>query len=667
MLLLVIAAIVLEAIAQAWIEWKRLLWGQLGMAIREKVIVMRPAPAAANRGAVVAADQPSIANRIIKSIVKTVSIDESAGSSVEESYLGVRWPVIAIGVGVMALAIMLVVLPDIFVPDTSLGWVDTWYYVSLALKLPERVAEHRFLYQSERIGWTLPVYVFNRLATPLVANYLAKSLFFIAGLFFLFGSVKETTGSVRTATFVSAVAAFHSFLVHSIGTSYVDGAMNTYILGFLYFSTLAYSRRGSAWNGFLAGAFFGAQLLTHLVALVLIPSLALYGILTWVRTVGRRPRIGRVTLQLTAGVVTVLAFAFALYGHWGIGTFPLNVSLAMLFSHSPNEWVRPTSGAWLLHASWLLLPAVVLFWTLATIGRGLDRASHWSAVAHPVYVVFIAVSGTFTALYALNEPWLMFPFYASYLLPFTFVALGRIAVIYVEVLRPPTYWRVVAASFLLGGLGYALAPWINAGLALVVALGCLVAATSLRLQGGWATTAAFPVLLMGAGMSINCASADYTSQLRYAFSATAMQTVYPAKSAAGALKIPRAKRFQAAIAAADRLTVDLSGNSGRQYFFWYDGRDELGMFFRSVTSLMFAWSTGHLLGEDFHDFDQENLDRLAAYSETGMRDLVVLTRSPEIMPPDPRFTIKWTDREQVGGITYFAHYVAFEPVLAQVQ
>ena len=664
MLLLVIAAIVLEAIAQAWIEWKRLLWGQLAMAIRDKMMVPISA-AAGSRPPVPAVDPRRVAPGILHSFVNVVSIDESAVPSAERSYFGVPWPVVAIGVGVMAFAIMLLVMPDIFVPDTSLGWVDTWYYVSLALKLPERVAEHRWLYQSERIGWTLPAYAVNRLATPLVANYLAKSLFFTAGLFFLFGAVKETTGSVRTATFVSAVAAFHSFLLHSMGTSYVDGAMNTYILGFLYYSTLAYSRRGSAWNGFLAGAFFGAQLLTHLVALVLIPSLALYCILTWARTAGRRPRIGRVTLQLAAGVVTVLAFAFALYGHWGVGTFPLNVSLAMLFSHSPNEWVRPTSGAWLLHASWLLLPAVVLFWTLAVIGRGLDRASHWFAAVHPVYVLLIAVSGSFATLYVLNEPWLMFPFYASYLIPFTFVALGRMTVISIEALPPTAYRRLVAAAFLLGGLGYVLSPWINAGLALVVALGCLVAATSLRLRDGWVTSAAFPALLLGAALSINCASADYAPQLRYSFAATQMNTIYPATAAD--VKIPRTTRFKAAIAAADRLTVDLSGNSGRQYFFWYDGRDELGMFFRSVTSLMFAWSTGHLLGEDFHDFDQENLDRLAAYSETGMRDLVVLTRSPEITLPDPRFTIQWTDREQVGGITYFAHYMAFEPALAPVQ
>jgi hypothetical protein len=37
LLAFVILCIVLDALAQAWIEWKRLLWGELGMASLEKI------------------------------------------------------------------------------------------------------------------------------------------------------------------------------------------------------------------------------------------------------------------------------------------------------------------------------------------------------------------------------------------------------------------------------------------------------------------------------------------------------------------------------------------------------------------------------------------------------------------------------------------------------
>ena len=33
---LVVACIALDAVAQSWVEWKRLLWGQLALSISEK-------------------------------------------------------------------------------------------------------------------------------------------------------------------------------------------------------------------------------------------------------------------------------------------------------------------------------------------------------------------------------------------------------------------------------------------------------------------------------------------------------------------------------------------------------------------------------------------------------------------------------------------------------
>ena len=86
------------------------------------------------------------------------------------------------------------------------------------------------------------------------------------------------------------------------------------------------------------------------------------------------------------------------------------------------------------------------------------------------------------------------------------------------------------------------------------------------------------------------------------------------------------------------------------------------MFYRSMTSLLFAWSTSHLLGEDFHDFDHQNRHTFTEYTDGEMRDLVILTSRPHITLPDSRFTLQWTDREEVEGAEYLVHYLAFEPV-----
>jgi hypothetical protein len=37
LLVFVILCIVLDGLQQVWVEWRRLLWGQLGMAAREKI------------------------------------------------------------------------------------------------------------------------------------------------------------------------------------------------------------------------------------------------------------------------------------------------------------------------------------------------------------------------------------------------------------------------------------------------------------------------------------------------------------------------------------------------------------------------------------------------------------------------------------------------------
>jgi hypothetical protein len=37
MLLLVMACIALDGVHQVWVEWKRMLWGELAMAVKEKI------------------------------------------------------------------------------------------------------------------------------------------------------------------------------------------------------------------------------------------------------------------------------------------------------------------------------------------------------------------------------------------------------------------------------------------------------------------------------------------------------------------------------------------------------------------------------------------------------------------------------------------------------
>jgi hypothetical protein len=574
----------------------------------------------------------------------------------------VRWPLLALAVGLASFVMLLVVIPDIFIPDTSLGWVDAWYYVGFARRLPEKLARYHTLYQSERIAWTLPAYVFNRVAPLLIANYLVKGVFFLTTTFFLFGSVREITGSLRAAAFVSALAAFHSFLVHSLGTSYVDGPMNTYVLGTIYFSTRAFLKTRRVGSAFLAGACVGCQLFTHLASLALLPSFAIYGLMTWTRAVARGRRLLLCIAALGWGIVSVLVGAMALYAHWGPNSLPLSQSVMFFFNSTNNSWIQPSNSAWLQHALWLLLPTAVMAWVVIAIVRSLSIS--WSAPLRlpAAFWLLFGVYFTWVALYFLNQPWLMLPYYSSCLIAPTFLALGPISARPVEALSANAYKRLLTALFVSSGLTYWLSGPRMVELAVIIALACVAAATSLRLRWRWHASEAFPMLLVGAAASINYATADFGMQLRNGYAQTRMNVIYRPSDPDRDTKIPRAARFKAAVAAADRLDFHLSGYAARPYFFWYDGDDDLGMFYRSMTSLLFAWSTSHLLGEDFHDFDHQNRHTLTEYTDGEMRDLVILTSRPHITLPDSRFTLQWTDREEVEGAEYFVHYLAFEPV-----
>ena len=151
--------------------------------------------------------------------------------------------------GVLAAAsfvTLLAAIPEIFVPDTGLGWVDAWYYVGFAQRLPESMRQYSSSdTQAERLAWTVPAYLVNQVAPPLAANYILKGAYFAATVVFLFGALRQICG-LRTAVFVSALASLYSFVAHSLGANVADGAANTYFLIAVYAANRAALGRAPA-------------------------------------------------------------------------------------------------------------------------------------------------------------------------------------------------------------------------------------------------------------------------------------------------------------------------------------------------------------------------------------------------------------------------------------
>ena len=175
------------------------------------------------------------------------------------------------------------------------------------------------MYQGERIAWTLPGYLINRLATPIVANYLLKGAYFVVTVVFLFGALHQTS-SRRTAAFVSLLAALYSFLVHSIGANYPDGAANALFLIVVYAINREIAGHGSPGrNAFLAGACYVGVLLAHFVFSVVLPMFAGYVVVKYLQSDNRSlRRFVVMTCGFLAGAVAAYVATAVLYEFWGL-------------------------------------------------------------------------------------------------------------------------------------------------------------------------------------------------------------------------------------------------------------------------------------------------------------------------------------------------------------
>jgi hypothetical protein len=761
------------------------------------------------------------------------------------------WPLWGTGVAAVALLITWFTVPAIWIPDTSLGWVDAWFYVSFAKWLPENLAAYPTLYHGERLAWTLPGYLANQIASPLTANYITKAAFFIALIAFLLGAVKQTT-NLRTAIFASTLAASYSFLVHSIGANYVDGAANMYFVVALFFINRAIQPTISRWNAFAAGVAYFALVLSHIIFVLVLPLFVGYVVLTWmqisrssVRQAGRphRPRnrthaasrswgrwaldavllglaiaafaaagalawfhftmgppaqrvnvrwapalsvaervraerehglvdgalfegrtwryyvrrrspsdiqelvrdprvedtyhIDRAlfriqldrpdlsprarawletdrldqisfALALIAAVITWwsrrtlravalalravalalrgatdlfgvfarfiagagvgYAVTLAIYRFWRVRHLPLQSSFRILVAHDENPDVWPRSWEWLLGAFWLALPSAVLVWVLTAMVRSV-RTGGWPALARvpPLHAFFIAMCGMFFGMFVMKSPVLMLPFYASYLIPLTFLALGPILMPLIERLSVREYLSLVVFVFWLAGTAYLFADVRFERWAGVLMAACLSFATLLNFRPVGSTRMyawSFLLLVALAIAAVDLASADYDRQVRNAYKFTSMGEIYNERAMGLESTLSRADRFAAAVSAATELRPRLVG---KRYYFWYDRDDRLGMLFRSVGSLFFAWQTRRLLNEQFPRFEPAMVPLLPESPSSVIPNLLVLSSNRhESIPEHPELQIDflWTQELHAGKTPFFAHYFAVKQSVA---
>jgi hypothetical protein len=334
--------------------------------------------------------------------------------------------------------------------------------------------------------------------------------------------------------------------------------------------------------------------------------------------------------------------------------------MQVLYQHTENTLLWPNSRRWILVSFWLVLPTTVVAWSALAYANALR--SGWRAVLRlPDYYWFLlAMYGGLIAAYFAKSPVIMVPFYASYLIPLTFLALGPLIAPMVDELSTRSSAYLLGLLFVVVATAYRTSDPGHAGAVVLVAIGCLAAATSMFFPG-WVSArrrpTAFVTLLIVALGGIDFASADYSAQLRNAYRYTAMAQYYPESRPGSRWTASRADAFEAALDVEERLRPRLAG---KLYFFWYDGEDPMGMFFRSVGSLYFAWQTSRLLNERFHGVDEQTVNTLLPQQGQPTRDLLILTRDAHVPGSDSRLILQWTEAFHTAGTAYYAHYFVLD-------
>ncbi len=327
--------------------------------------------------------------------------------------------------GVLLLTPFLVLIAQTDPIFTQPGTIDPWVYLGFFRNLLNFKGElFSGTYYGSRLSWIIPGYVFHHIFSPLAAAFLLHFAVYLTALLSLYFILK-TTLDRRTALLGSFAFAFYPFAWAALGWDYVDGVGIAYYLLTTAFLTRATS--GTRQNVFLAaaGAAFAALLYSNLVWVLFTPPLALHYL--WLKRPlsirSFRVCCGQVCLwgALGAGAVTAsLGFVnWRLDGNFWF--YSPSIFYALGNVNLPNPWYQGIIVAGQLDP-WLVVPSVILVTGLLSHGIWLGRRRPNVGLLYFLEFVLIAVELGYWQY--IGSPVLGVSFYASYLIPVTYLAAG---------------------------------------------------------------------------------------------------------------------------------------------------------------------------------------------------------------------------------------------------
>jgi len=310
---------------------------------------------------------------------------------------------------------------------TGMGWIDAWvsfgYFQHLAAYKSTLFPD---LYYGSRLPWILPGNLAYRLFEPKTANYVLHFTFYYLAAFSLYYLLKRAAGR-RNALLGAVLFGTYGPFLSAIGRDYVDGAGMTYFLLALAAAARATETRRQLWL-MISGIAGLAMCYTNLFLVAFLPFVpGLYLFMTYAG-VNRRllDSLKDVAVWFGAGAVVVSAVLgginYTLDRHFWF--YWPSIHWMLVGRPHPNPWVTHGWG-WMHKAGWLGIPAAATLASLAYVVRDAVRRILTLHRLRTFFVLqFLASAAGMMAWQVIGSTGLSLSFYASYLIPPMFLAIG---------------------------------------------------------------------------------------------------------------------------------------------------------------------------------------------------------------------------------------------------
>ena len=319
-------------------------------------------------------------------------------------------------------AVVTIAVPDWMYSLTHA--IDAWVYHGFFHHL-ETYASTMFppTYYGTRLAWIVPGYVAYHVFSPATAAVILHLTFYCTAVWSLYSIVRRIAGS-SGAVFSAVAFGLYLPAIRALGWDYVDGAVIAYTLLTLAL-LLASLEANSRWLTLASGVAAGAMLHSNIGAAFMFPSIVIWflpersNVWPWRSLFTQLLWWGAGIVACTAILIVV---SVSVGGNWD---FFMASFRWMIQQRLVNPW-DVTGFSWIAMAPWFFLPAAVFLASLV-VWLVPQRRQALTAGGHRAIASLVLVSVIFAVWdWAGNGALLYTYYYTSWLLPWSFIAIGAV-------------------------------------------------------------------------------------------------------------------------------------------------------------------------------------------------------------------------------------------------